>query len=536
MSRARWLAAVVLAVLVVFAALAWRSLSTFGSLSAPRARPVASGDHEIAWIHAATNTATWERFVAGARQCKREWPDLVADVSGAFLDMTTGVPEVSLSMHGSERRLRIRWYKLTSETGIEHWVRELAARDPPPLAILGGGSSDRARDLALALKKQDGWKGSPPLLLITTATADAVQVESEAGSPPMAGQPDPPKLTAIYAGRTFRFCFQNSQMAEAIVDFVWSQPDLRPHGDPSRIARRAGVSWAGAKRLDTFLGTFGLLPPLVPTQVFTVGWDDDPYSLDLAERFQRVLIHPERGVNNVTEYYNAYSVGDYNEPNRQEAGVVTKLAQDISHSPRERRMLVLPTLVQPARRILRKLAISNPAAVRNVVAVTGDSINFNNIYRDRHVTWNVQEMPLPLVFFCHQDPVAWDDVNWQTPDLARRARSATDDVLLNSEMLRLIVTAWPSTRTPTDPDDFAKNLRGLSPAFFAPDGNRLGGSGEFVVCLRPHFKGEEVLPSATVEVWRRDSRRPEEPGWQLHRRFEIRYDGIIPNSRDPVRP
>ncbi len=537
MRRSRWLVAVGLVILLAVAALSWRNLGIFGSLSAPRAQPVASGDHEIAWIHAATNTATWERFVAGARHCKDEWPDLNVDVSGAFPDLTTGVPEVSLSLSGGPSKLRIRWYKLTSEMGIEQWVAELARRDPPPLAIIGGGSSDRARDLALALRKDGGWKGSPPLLLITTATADAVHVDPEPGAAsPMGPPPDSVKLTDIYPGRTFRFCFQNSQMAEAVADFVWSQPGLRPHGEPARIARRAAITFGAGTRADVLLATLGPLPPLVSAQVFTIGYDDDPYSLDLADRFQRVLYRPERGVNNVTAYYVAYSVGDYNEPNRREAELVTKLAGDISHAPRERRMLVLPTLVQPARRVLRKLAVANPAAVRNVVAVTGDSINFNNIYRDRDVAWNVQEIPLPLVFFCHQDPVAWSDVDWQAPDLARRARSATDDVLLNSEMLRLIATAWQSTGTTADSDKLAENLRGLSPEFFARDGNRLGGSGEFVVCLRPHLKGEEVLASATAEVWRRDSRRTEAPGWQLHRRFEIEYDGIVPEPRDPVQP
>ena len=36
---------------------------------------------------------------------------------------------------------------------------------------------------------------------------------------------------------------------------------------------------------------------------------------------------------------------------------------------------------------------------------------------------------------------------------------------------------------------------------FTPEGNRAGGTGEHVVCLRPRVAGGRVLPEATVEVW-----------------------------------
>src|SRR5207244_7281810 len=89
-----------------------------------------------------------------------------------------------------------------------------------------------------------GRLAHPPLLLITTATADEVdldQVRSE--------------LMRIYAGRSFRFCFTNQQMARAVIDFVWSQDDLRPDAEP----------------------------------IYLTCWEDDPYSTDLFNRFQQVL-------------------------------------------------------------------------------------------------------------------------------------------------------------------------------------------------------------------------------------------------------
>src|SRR5437899_8485841 len=92
---------------------------------------VPRGDQEVAWIHAATSGASWERFVAGVHRARHEWPELQVDDSRAFLDQTTAIPEIVLGVSGSPGRVRIRWYKLTSETPSARWVRRLAPRNPP---------------------------------------------------------------------------------------------------------------------------------------------------------------------------------------------------------------------------------------------------------------------------------------------------------------------------------------------------------------------------------------------------------------------
>src|SRR5579885_1115766 len=145
----------------------------------PRPLPVPSGDQELAWLHTTTNGPTWERFVSGVVRAQMLVPGLRVDDSAAFVDQTTGVPEVVVSMDGRAGKLRIRWYKLTGEATADHWVRALADRDPPPLALIGGGSSDRAVDLARALDRRQAWRGDRPVLLITTATADEVRADAE---------------------------------------------------------------------------------------------------------------------------------------------------------------------------------------------------------------------------------------------------------------------------------------------------------------------------------------------------------------------
>src|SRR5262249_58121664 len=139
----------------------------------------------------------------------------------------------------------IHWYKLTSDLKTQDWVTALLQRQPPPLAIIGGSSSDLAIDLARHLEAEASRQrlGSAcPLLLLTTATAHAAEAEP--------GQTEAP-LHTLYPGRTYRFCFTNQQMAEAVTSFIWNRPDLRPDTDP-------------------FYVTF---------------WQDDPYSTDLNRRF-----------------------------------------------------------------------------------------------------------------------------------------------------------------------------------------------------------------------------------------------------------
>ena len=54
------------------------------------------------------------------------------------------------------------------------WLAALALRDPAPVAVIGGWSSDRAIELAELLSRQTEWSGDRPLLFITAA-ADVIQ-------------------------------------------------------------------------------------------------------------------------------------------------------------------------------------------------------------------------------------------------------------------------------------------------------------------------------------------------------------------------
>ncbi|MBY0526780.1 MAG: hypothetical protein K2R98_25535 [Gemmataceae bacterium] len=533
MRRIRFVLVVLFAGLVVTGYLMLRALGFFGNPSLARPRPVPRGHQEIAYIQAATNGASWERFVAGIRRLRQEWPEIEVVDENAFPEQTAKVPEIALGFKGCDAKLWFRWYKITSEVGIKQWVQELARREPAPLAITGAGSSDRARDLSEALAAQMEWQGTPPLHLLTTATADEIYLQDDHAPQPIA-QP----LMALYPGRSFRFCFANHQMAEAVRDFLWTHPNL--WSVDSVAPSLSGVPMALSGDLLGSLAPLTLGSRLQLPDVRILEWADDPYSTDLSKQFRGVLNQPGYEANSVACYTLKYSVGGYYRPNPSEAGGIKILVDQMTYAPDQRHLLVLPAMEKPARRILRGLTATAPGEIRDMVAVTGDSISFNVIYRDRDIAWNIQDMPVPLVFFTHQNPVAWKEGPAHSP---ARAESGTDDELLNAEIVRVLLEATfagcarrRATGEPKGParlvansDDLARELRGtLLPdaetPYFRDDGNRQGGSGEYVICLRPKIDRGRVLPEATIEVWRRQANNGHAPRWVLVREpLRVKY-------------
>jgi hypothetical protein len=544
-------AALVVGAAVVF----WQSQRSTRTTPTPLA--VAEGDYEIVWLYAATNASAWERFVAalrrGADHLREEFPGLKAEVGpAAFPPQTTAVPEVALELPGGKRRLVFRWYKLTSDWNTHDWIDVLVRRNPPPLAIIGGSSSDVARELTRQVSELTDHMPAAqrPLLLLTTATADRVSQrtteEIEAISPPhLPGDTEETDvapgvlLNRIYPGRTFRFCFTNRQMAAAVTHFIWSQEDLRPDADPA----------------------------------YMVQWEDDSYSRDLIDGFWRALRYkvaqsiarewswltanvvcggfpPHLGGGSfplhlvgpqVSRFHMSIlpnpqiidsSVGSFAMPNRYEAKVARDLCDLLMPStprgsPQQRPLLIVTGQSLPSRRFLRALARSAPGLGPRLVVATGDAIPFNTIYRDRQVAWPIQDLPFPLVFFCHHNPVdpaagfrpqdstlagaGGADTSTRAPGTAA---TGTEDILLYAEILESLVQATLRDGQPcTGAAQLGERLAAVrlagtrityDPAgapLFKPDGQRYSGTGEHVVCLRPWFQNGRVLPQATIEVW-----------------------------------
>jgi hypothetical protein len=426
-----------------------------------RPSPVPEGDYEIAWIHPSTSPQTWERMVAAFSQVQVAQYGVYVDDRLAFPDQTATVPEIVVTTAGRRDRLRLRWYKLSGEVDHDDWVDALAKRDPPPIAFMGGASSDRAIELAQALNRRTEWKGARPLLFITTATANQV-VDPDTGQSS--------KLIDLYPDRTFRGCFTNEAMARAVVDFVWQSEDLKlkPTGEPDARA-------------------------------YVLAWQDDPYSVDLADQFaarfreRKDLGIPLRIVLDQIQY----SVGTYNDLNPAERKVLDgAILPDLTAHQQDRSLLVLPAATHPARRLLRTLAADSPLIGQRLVAVTGDGVSFNTMYRDADVAWPIRELSIPLVFFAHQNPVAWGTAG-QPPN-------ATDDLLLFADIIRVIAQGIFHGEQVSNADELAAKLRAGEPPYYTAEGERRPGEGEYVVVVRPQFgEGGRVARDAELKVFTR---------------------------------
>ena len=491
MHRFRWVILVALICLpVAFLAFDWH-LPGYRETAAAQPLAVPDGDQEMAWLHTTTANTTWERYVTGWLRVQRTMPELEIDTSNTFLDSTTGVPELVLGMKGREAKLRIRWYKLQSDIAAADWVRSLAQRDRPPLAIIGGGSSDRAVELAKAMEAQRDWRGDRPALFITTATA----VNLPASEPA-------PHLIDLYPGRSFRFCFNNRQMADAVLDYVEQTPDLRPAVTELSSLQAVGSSAIGEPK-----------PMRYRPHVFSVQWADDPYSTDLHEQFSKSL-HEQakaRGGNQsafqLDSYGIPFSVGGFIRPNLQEEEAAKRIALELRGLPPQRSMLILPAATQPARRMLQAIAERSQRLTRRLVVVTGDGIPVNALLRDGDFAWRAGALPVPLVLFTHNDPIAWDDgIRW--PRGPGSDSNTTEEFMHFAEMARIVIGGCypsPTGELVTRSDDLIARLHARRPAFFDSNGERLRGTGEFVVTLLPREDAEGTRGTAQLSVWRRDS-------------------------------
>jgi hypothetical protein len=151
------------------------------------------------------------------------------------------------------------------------------------------------------------------------------------------------------------------------------------------------------------------------------------------------------------------------------------------------------------------------------VALTGDGISVNTFYRDRDFAWPVRSLPVPVVLFTHADPFAWDVPGGPAPPgdytIAQPApgqtRSTTEDIQHFTRLARIVAEAlFPggSLEVSHSPDAVSSAMRSLK--FFDEDGNRLSGTSEHVVVLRP-TEGPDAAPGglhteAVLEVYIRE--------------------------------
>lgn len=497
-------------------------------ISQAQARPesVPRGDIEVAWLHTTTSAPAWNRLVSAAEHLAVVTPGLAVDTSRARPGRTTETAQMTLSGAGMPGRVRIRWYKISGAFSYEDWLAALHKRDPAPVAVVGGGTSDRAAELVSVLKKltaRRDWKGPPPLALITTATSMKFSDRSERRGDTQLSQTeldDQKALREIYPA-TFRYCYHNEHVINALVSFVADLPEVAAGMDLCRL--QAVLSRVPSFGFDPFS-----VPMAIPAypRAFRIRWDDDIFSQDLAGRFASRLgladgdtrdpDNPLRlsGVpliKSVDACQMPHSIGTFGNASREEVNNLEETIRQIPTTPGVRSVLFIPTSANPARRVLRAITGKSPLIGRNLIAVTGDAIFFDTLSRFGETQWNIRDIPIPLVTFAHQNPA--DPRDRGPGDLNP---PATDEVLLFEDILRSVVEgcAMPADRPDDDPGEMPDaaalagrlQARTKTPTFDAVGDRQKGG--EFVVMLRPQFDatgdgGATIRSQPSIVIWQR---------------------------------
>ena len=193
-----------------------------------------------------------------------------------------------------------------------------------------------------------------------------------------------------------------------------------------------------------------------------------------------------------------YSVGTFGRPNHWEARAAETLLNVYDEHPRQHRpLVVLPATPEPGRRFLRALMRIAPVEAARFVVATGDGIDFDVIYRDRMMTWSIQDLPFALVLFCHRNPVdpgafELDRPGRETtvPDPGGRTSTGTQDLLLYRDIVGTVArAAYTEQELVSSADALRERLREASSPDgrrrFDDQGNPVGGAGEYVVWLEP---------------------------------------------------
>lgn len=434
---------------------------------------------EIAWLAPATSSLGWQRLVAGAQLSvsKGAMHDCELDISGAFPADSATVPEFRFSW--KSKVLIWRWYRLDEEHLI---TTNLLLRNPPPIAIVGGSSTDSARRLADRLGSTPMPPGrGKPVLMLTTATADFL-------SRPGAGPAARKKLMGIHEGMTFRAGFSNRHMAGVVIDFLKTQS-----------------FWSG---------------PLPAPWVMR--WDDDPYATDLMEAFHDSWNNlPPQGRSQadlLPAITIRSSVGGQARPNADEVSAASLFADRASKFTNlESNWLVLCGQVLPSRRLLKHMSRETESRLRGLTVAAGDTLGFNTVYRDWQELWPSIDLPYRLVFFCHQNPADESAGFARDPSPANRhLATGTEDLLLDRDIIQSLMAGWMSLADASGPEELAKSLRQLRyypngpgllseqgefPLLFDPEGNRMPGTGEHLVTLSPPAIAKLPRRAGQVEVW-----------------------------------
>ena len=419
--------------------------------------------------HLTKTTAPLEvGFVTPAGNADRTWTEFLGAIRMAASEKKLKVEEnpsdYSCKISTPTADVLVKLYPETGVRGLRRIVRELADRkSQTPIALIGASNSLMTGSLARAMSdKMSNIDG--PLLLLTTSTAD--------------------DLTTIYPQKTFRFGYCNSYQAKSVV-----------------------------QRLKQHYAEIMEDRPSV--RVVSVCIEDDPFSVDLARKFEKELSAglSAEFVDPPTEFQQTGSskesksdaqkpivwslptaTGNLDEPNDREKRLARAFVERMVHEPGKQWVLVIPTQFEPLRRLTFAIYGAMEEAgfvaegkdfLRRLVIITGDAVTYSTFTESTGDAMSATVTPCPMIFFSHANPV--------DPALPKGAKQLPTNIAVNRLMLETIFSTIGSAKKPSN---LAENLRqftskGDNRPFFDHYERRSGG-GAIVVIPRSESQSFQI--------------------------------------------
>lgn len=405
--------------LIVAAGLALIGLMAYAVLLGP-AKPLDSEDLEAAEVAVFfPDTNSWRNFRIGAGVCEEK---------GLIQIVEQRARAILVRSRQSGRLVRFAW---DGSLGLREMQTSLAHRldgPSPPLAVVGSTNTALTVGLARELFERFPDREQPgPVLLVPSASA--IQVEPDSREPSNEeddpGAVDPTLLLDVYPDRTFRFCLNNTQLAELVVGLVADHDQDRPS--------------------EVVLITDGF----------------DPFSRDLTTVFDQVIGRRFPGTPTDERHPAPGGPSLAGSPSSEEVGLAqrvwNKAIQARSDGKGGSVWVLLTTQGEPARRmleILRAYAPSEPPG--NVRVLSGDGIG----------RWTLLSVvgSLPFPVFTPASTSA------SVPEVAALRPSTTGQI--EAEIVAAIVAGLDS-----ETSDLAEAIRSLN--LRAGDSHAIGRSLEF---------------------------------------------------------
>jgi hypothetical protein len=400
-----------------------------------------SNDNEIAVLFPSSDVTAWPDFVCGVR--------LAAQAKNLTIKEDTD--RHSCVVMTQPRPTRFQWYPVIGSFALQRQVKELCRRPNPPLAIIGANNTSLTQAIGAEVRSASraDWI---PLLLMTQATTD--------------------ELIDVNPGRSFRFGFNNSYQAKAVVNEFQSMLQALPRSSST-------------------------------VQAIVVQVADNPFSVDLASHFIRelqqnlqatILSDPRSPALSPSSPWILRTASSRSEGAApEEKALAERIVQAFAQKPDAPAAVVLPTDLDTTRHLVQAIhdEKKRQSFTEQIFILSGDSLDYYDVAQGM----SASTMPGPLVFFSHVNPI--DRSIFNAPE------SHWPAVGLDRDVAQTLLSAVTQLGDRPTPDQLAAALSDpdrMDERVFFNDFERAIGGGALVATAAPMGDRFDIrLPQAWVK-------------------------------------